>query len=453
MTFDTYYGSEPWSGVTTNQRQWYDPFLREVFYREAIYSRYVTAQFNIAGPNSPQTTRMTITSLIPPHGNSDPLSLRQMWMPSSYMDTFSRDIIFSRFGSKMALHKYDDLITYWKKDGVGGLRRIVNSGLGTQMVQIMDKLARNAFFDAPYKLFGDSAATGFGGLEAGDKMTTTLVDSVRLGMAERGVPFITSSGDTSFQGAQPLCITSPGVIHDLIREAAGSAGSHNQFVDIAKYADPSRVLRGEIGTYRGVRFIEHPAAILYNCGEIEHQTTIAASVAAGQGASPDLVDSVRTTGQPDATNYITVADASGFEVNDYVTLHVDRTSSFGVTNGVDYRDGKMVVLRVEKIDGNNISFQYPLLEPWDVDLGGGVYGYVTKGRHVHASLFLGAMDGVVMGVGQPPRIYTPLPVDDFESMYRVSWDGFFKYQLYEPSSFEVVFTTGTNRTKGRLIAP
>jgi hypothetical protein len=73
---------------------------------------------------------------------------------------------------------------------------------------------------------------------------------------------------------------------------------------------------------------------------------------------------------------------------------------------------------------------------------------VTKGRHVHTAIFVGGPNGVVMGVAQPPRIATPVPIDDFNSMYRVSWNGFFKYQLYEPKVLEVAFLAGTNREKG-----
>lgn len=451
MTFDTYYPSNPWSGISTNQRAWYVPFLRKVYYREAIYSRFVTSQFALAGPGSPVTTSMTITSLIPPHGNVDPIGLRDLWMASSYMDSFARTVNFTRYGGKMGLHKYDDLITYWKKDRIGGLKRIINGGLGQMMTEVMDNLARNAFLSNTYAMYGASGAD-FSDIDSwsADKISTELIDDIRLGMAERGVPF-TVQPRTNFLNAKPICITTPGVIRDMINEASGT-GAQNEFIDVMRYADAGRIIRGEVGVYRGVRFVETPRGILYNCGPITVQPTIAASVSAGDGAPSTVVDGVKTVGQQSGvTNYITVSDATGIAVNDIVTVHVDRTSANGVTNGVDYTDGKLHNRRVVKIDGNNISFDYPILEDFSTDLGGSVYGYVTKGRHIHTALFLGGMDGVVMGIGEAPQIHMPRPVDDFDSMYRITWDGYFKYQLFEPEVFEVAFLAGSNRIKGSRV--
>lgn len=445
MSFDTYYPSNPWAGVTTNQREWYDPILREVYYRNTIFSKYATAQFALAGAGSPVTTKMHITSLIPPHGNFNSLSLRQLWMPSSYIDSFEREIVFNRYGSKLALHKYDNLITYWKKNGNAGLVNIINAGLGQTMSEIMDALARNAFLEAPYRLYGGDA-TSIGTLESGDTLTTSIIDKVRVRLAERGVPF-TVTPQASYQNNSIICITSPGVIHDLANEAGGAAGVYNQFVDTSRYADPSRIMRGEVGTYRQVRFIETPRATLRCVGPIVNQQGITAAVNQGDGATDDKVDNVRQVGQPDATNYITVEDGSSFTVNSIVAIHVSRTSANGVTNGVDWTDGKLQYRRIEKIDGNNISFDYPLMEDMTTDLGAGIYGYVTDALDVDMALFIGGMDGVVMGVGQPPRIHTPGPVDDFDSMYRISWDGYFAYQLFNPEVFELAFLAGTHFDK------
>ena len=41
------------------------------------------------------------------------------------------------------------------------------------------------------------------------------------------------------------------------------------------------------------------------------------------------------------------------------------------------------------------------------------------------------------GVAQPPRLYTPPPIDDFESVYRFSFDQFIAYQLWAPEVFRV----------------
>ncbi len=449
--FDMFYSNNPWQGLQTNQRQWYVPFLREIYVRDSIYSRFVSTQFAMLGPGSPVATKMTLTSLIPPHANFDPISLRQMWMPSSYVDSFSREIEFRRYGGKMALHKYDNMISYWQLNGQKGLLPIINRYVGGMMTETMDMQARNTFFEAPYTRYGANGAD-FSSINswADHKINTKLIDTVRLGMAERGVPF-TVQPNVSFQSAKPICITTPGALMDLINEAG--TGAQNQFIDVMRYADAGRIIRGEVGIYHGVRFVETPRAILYNSGLITKQAAIVAPVNAGDGASATKVDKVRQVGQPGVSNFVQVDDASLFVKNTIVTIHVRRTAEFGIANGVDHRDGFLAYRRVEAIDlvNDTISFDYPIMIDMNVNLGGGVYGYVTYGRNIHSALFLGGMDGVVMGVGKAPEVYTPKPVDDFDSMYRISWDGFYQHQLFEPEVFEVWYGAGTNAIKNGIV--
>lgn len=362
----------------------------------------------------------------------------------------------------MALHKYDELISYWQKNGRAGLRPIIDNGLGYMMVQIMDKLARNAFLygalSGGYNLVGSSTGD-FSDLDATEKMTTQLLDSVHLGMQYRDVPYANS---TSGVPGQLLCITTPGVYYDLQQEAT-EVGNANAFIDIKKYADPRSVLNKEVGTYHQVRFLVTPDAMLWNCGPLVHQASIKAAVSAGDGApdpSTTSVDGVKNVGQitGDGTikRYIQLdtGDAANFAVNDMVTIHVDRTSTFGVTNGVDFRDGKLVVRRVVAVDTDTdrIQLHQPVMEDFDTDLGGAVYGYVSKGQHVHTALFIGGSDGVVQGVAQPPRIHTPAPIDDFESMYRVSFDSYMGYQMFEPEVFEVWYGAGSHKVKGPMVS-
>lgn len=452
--FDLFYSNHPWAGLETNQRQWYVPFLREIYMREAIYSRFVSNQFALTGPNSPVTTKMTITSLIPPHANFDPIALRQMWLPASYADTFAREIEFRRYGGKMALHDYDQMITYWQLNGNRGLKPIIDRYLGGMMTETFDMQARNTFFEAPYTKYGQGGSD-FASITnwSGHKFTTELIDNVRLGMAERGMPF-TVMPNVSFQSARPLCITSPGVIRDLINETDPSATNpQNQFIDVMRYADAGRIIRGEVGIYHNTRFVETPRAILYNSGPFTKQAAITAPVAAGDGATSNKVDKVRQVGQPGVSRFVQVDDASGFAKNDIVTIHVRRTDRFGVANGVDHNDGLLTYRRVEEVDldSDTLSFDLPIMVDMNVSLGSGIYGYITKGRHVHTALFIGGMDGVVLGVGRAPRIHTPIPVDDFESMYRISWDSFHQHQLFEPEVFEVWYGAGTNATKSGIV--
>jgi hypothetical protein len=444
-TFDVNYPQNPWADMTTKTRPWYVPDLYSVFRREAIYNRFTGVQFN---PNGPRATEMYVDSLLMPHANHNAIGLREYWLDSSYMDTYRRKITFSRYGGKFSLNRYDDLVTYYLRDGKRGLSRIIQEGLGYQMTGVLDKLARDAFLKAPFAMYGIGTGTSFNSLAATDTLSTSLIDDIQLGMKERDIPgFATGDGSP---GAV-VCITSPGTLRDL-RYEASSGGNANQWIDVMKYQQSVRLINGEVGQYHGVRFVETNNAVLYNCGAISTQTTITSAVQPGDGA-PDpantLVDNVEYVGQPGKTHSIAVTSSSGFAVGDILTLHAARTNAFGVTNGVDYRDGRTQNLRVAAIpDGTHITFTRPIMEGFTTDLGGGVYGYVTKGVNVHTAIFIGAPNGVVSGVAQAPTLHTPPPIDDLDQIFRFSWDSYLGYQVFEPTVFEVAYLKGSNRIKG-----
>lgn len=444
-TFDTNYPQNPWADMTTKTRPWYVPELYSVFRREAIYNRFSGVQFN---PNGPRATEMYVDSLLMPHANHNAIGLRDIWLESSYMDTYRRKITFNRYAGKFSLNRYDDMVSYYLRDNQRGLARIIQEGLGYQMTNVLDKLARDAFLRAPFALYGTGSATSFNGITTSDTVTTSLIDDIQLGMKERDIPGF-QTGDGS-PGAV-VCITSPGVLRDL-RYEASQTGNANVWLDVMKYQQSARLINGEVGQYHNVRFVETNNAVLYNCGAISTQTTITSAVAAGDGA-PDpasaTVDTVEYVGQPGKTHAIAVASSSGFAPGDIVTLHTLRTADFGVTNGVDYRSGKTQFLRVASVpDGTHLSFTRPVMEALATDLGGGVYGYVTKGRNIHTAIFIGANNGVVSGVAQAPLIHTPGPVDDLDQVFRFTWDAYLGYQVFEPQVFEVAYLAGSNRVKG-----
>lgn len=361
--------------------------------------------------------------------------------------------VTSLYGGKLALHEFDDRVTYWSLNGERpGLLNIINRGLGHDMTRQIELLARNAFLSSPFALYGSGSGTKFNTVESTDSISTERIDDIRLGMEYRGVPFANDGVQSLSPYNTTFCITSPGVIRDLQYEASNNSKAQ-QFLNVMSYADPMRVANGEVGLYHNVRFISNPDCVLWNCGDIINQQTIDAAITAGDGA-PDpassTVDGVWYSGQPgaQATHYITVADGSGFSVGDEVTIHATRTSDFGVTNGVDYREGKAHKRRIVAINTNDISFDLPIMENFSTDLGGGVYGYVTKARHIHASIFIGGMDAVVMGVLAPPSIVVPPTVDDLMSMKRIAWKGRFGFTAFEPAAMEVLFSAGSNRIVG-----
>jgi len=437
--FDTFYPDSPWADVSSNQRQWYDPILRDYYLQARMYNKFVNIQFDTRG--LPTADSMVVTNIILPHGNFDPIGLRQMWMASSRIDSSKRTISVNRYGSKMALHKHDESVTYWQRDGVRGLKRLVNEGVGHMMLEVLENLARNAFLSNPYSMFGSGTGVNFNSISSYDqRLNTRTIDDIRLGLRERGAPF-TENGNNLF------CITSPGVASDMQYETGTGGNNANAFIDVMKYADPSRIVRGEVGTYHGVRFIETPRATLYNCGPITAQTTLDAARIAGDGVDPAiLVDGIYKVGQASGINTsLSVVATTNINVGDYISIHTDRTSDFGVTNGADYRDGTKQERRVVAKTTTTLKLDKPIMTDFAVDLGSGVFGYITKARHVHTSTFMGSLDGVVMGVNQSPQMYVLEPIDDFKSMYRISWDATMGHTCFNPERFEVHYGAGTNK--------
>lgn len=332
----------------------------------------------------------------------------------------------------------------------------------------IDSLARNAFFEHPYPLYGLSSATGFSGLTADDKMNTDLLDTIWLGMRDRTKPFSALPVHAP-TGNEIVCITTAGAVHDLKRE---NNDVNLNFIEATKYTRPGDIIRGELGMWRGVRFVDNGFAKLWNVGAITHQSKISAALKPGDGA-PDptttKVEQTRRVGQPSATHYVQVADASGFLPNTMITIHSYRLASDdaevlagrGVTNGVDFKDPMLQNVEIHSVDTDNNRLY--LKEPYlmsdqdgkglETDQGSSTFGWVTYGVTVHTALFLVPgmeNNGIINGVAQQPVIYTPPAIDDYLSIYRVSYDFWMKFALWEARNFELFFFRGANRLLGGI---
>jgi len=444
---DTAYGDTPWEDFENNQRTVYVPELLDVYRRTSLFYGLVTYGVNLLGQ---RTGKMVFTQVMDPDPNIATLDNRQIWLPQIYMDSRQLEITCARYGDKIMMNKYDDMITYWKQSGSAGLRPIISQRLAPHMVQSLDLLARNAFLDKAVLMFSGSASD-FESLASSDTFDLGVCRAVHLGADYQPDPV-----------TNPLIgISSPSALYTVRNNDSG------EFISRLKYTDTRRMINYEVGEYEGVRFAQHPTVTLWNCGHVLAQTTIDVSVDLGAGA-PDpattKVEGVWQVGQASATHYVTVGDTTGFQAGDQVTLHIYRAgdsstfdsaldSKLKATNGVLFTDPTAVVREVyEVVDGTKLSFTEPITtDDFQTDLGGGVYGYVTKGRPVHATVFLKGPRGVVAGVLQPPQTYNPAPIDDTESIYRFAWDSYMKYQQMYPRRFEVYFHAGPVRRLGDVV--
>jgi len=458
--FDLYYSDNPWEAMDKNQRQVYDPNLVSVFRQKSIFSP--TIQF-VKNLGDQRATKMTLSQLLDPHPDYTALAVRQIWMPASHIDSRSVEITFNRYGGKVAYTVYDDIVTYWKQNGAEGINRIMRGALGQHMVDVLDMLARNAYvkgaLDSGYVLY--PGATNFSDIAVDDLFDINVSMEIWLGMALRGV---NSALGVNGAADSIVCYTTPSVIYD-IQTVSGS-----EWISVNQYQGLANLLRNEVGAYKNVRFVQSPKLILWNAGTLEAQATVSGAITAGDGApdpSATKVDGVYLTGQETSgiTNYIQLGATVGwpvdvdgdgmahFEANDMVTIHTTRTSAYGVSNGVNPFEGTMHTRRIVSVDVGNrrLVLDQPIMIDMKTDLGAGVYGYVSKGRNIHASIFVGGPNGIVSGVAMPPRFHAPPPVDDFDMVQRFSWDGYLGYQTYAPELFEVVFTAGTTRVKGPAV--
>ena len=399
---------------------------------------------------------MIVNQLLDPHPNWNALSTRQIWLPAMHIDSRQIEITFQHHGGKVALHDYDELVTYWKSNGRAGLRVILNRALGQHIIDVHDYLARNALIQGALVTTGyayyPEGVSDFGDILSTDIMVPGIAKQIQLGMKYREV-----AGALNRDGSAGavVCYTTPGVIYDLQDD--------EDWIEISKYAQPGRILKYEVGSYKNVRFVESPRCVLWNCGSITAQAPINASVSAGDGSpNPGVtkVDGTYMLGQASAGivhNIPLGAFGTGaitdLAVNDIITLHVTRTSSFGVTNGVNPFDGTVTNRRIVEIDTEEgtISLDKPVMIDFSTNLGGGVYGYITKAMHVHASIFVGAPQTIVTGVAQPIRLHTPPPIDDLEAIYRYSWNDRMGHQPFTPEAFEVFFSAGAVRIKGAMV--
>jgi len=432
-----------------NQRTWLDPDLIDVWRLRSVFRPILTFTRNLGDVRA---TSMTATQVLDPHPDITPLSARQIWMPSMHIDSRAVEIAFEHHGNKIAYHKYDDMITYWRQNGQAGMRAIARGALGVAEVDMNDLLARNALINGALTTGYASYAGGradFSEILVGDKYDPDFGADVWLGMTYRGVPG--AQGATGADGSI-VCFTAPAVIYDIQEDT--------QWVSTREYLQDRMLLRYEVGAHKNVRYVQTPKCTLWNCGAVSVRAPITAQVLAGDGA-PDprttKVDGTYKVGQTTdgIRNFIQLGDATegaltDLEVNDILTFHQTVTSANGVTDGVDFTEGKLTNRRVVAINTTTkqVVLDQPFLVDFDTDLGSGVYGYVTKGRNVHASIFVGGPQAIVAGVAQQPMFYSLDPIDDFKAIYRFSFDQYLGYQPYRPEVFEVHFSAGTTRVKG-----
>jgi hypothetical protein len=104
--FDVAYPDHPWAGITTKERTWYDPILRDMYRQTNVFGQFTTFVQNLAARNAKV---MQLTSLFDVHPDFNRLGLRDMYLPSAHVDSRNQTITFERYGGKVAYDAYDEI--------------------------------------------------------------------------------------------------------------------------------------------------------------------------------------------------------------------------------------------------------------------------------------------------------------------------------------------------------
>ena len=471
-TFEQYYDLNPIGVIDQDQWDYRYPEVALQFRDKAVYTPLVDwtddpAKLGVRGT--------IVEELIEGDTNADEIPMSAKYIDAMGVDSRSRTYDVKRYGGKVQLHKYESVFTQWEKSGQRDWRPLLTGILGNDVLRKHEVLARNIYLSSPasrwtYADTGGDGNSSLASLGSDDIFDLDIVIDWNFRLGNTGSPVI--PGDAA---SAKLAIIPPGVTYDIRKSLRSATTNEAQmFRDAHLYAGDS--LNYEIGEYSGVRFVEAPndkfginPAVLYNSGAITKQYGVTEVISAGDGA-PDpettKVDEVWSVGQKDVTHYIQLETFSenDFPVNSIVTIHVVRTSAYGTTGGVDPRSGWTIQRRVvdEDFTNNRLSFDRPVMADYKVPYTGTsvtgatqgtFYAFVTIGRSVGMILVLGSRGGVLGAVADPLKFYNPKPIDDFDSVWRFSYDMVLGHNIWEPNLFELHFCAVSIPKPGGVIGP
>lgn len=457
---DRFYDMNPVGVIDQNSWTEHDPEVNLAFHHTALYTPLIDWDNHMA-----QTGAMTYIEheLMEGDVNYNPIALTANYIDSQGLDSRYRTFTAQRYGGKVQLHESSNIFNQWKISGNRDWRPLLRGVLGDHVVRLNEKLARNVWFAGPKTFWTYSGGgTDFSTLDTTKKFDLAIVNEWNLRVGQHGAPII--PGDMA---PLKLAIVPPGAIYDIRKALPAASGNETAlWRDAYLHAveGPDRtILNYEVGAYKGCRFQQAPndkfginPNVLYNAGAVTKQWAVTQPIKMGDGA-PDpsitAVDGVWHIGQQNVTHFIQMELSmanTDYAINDWVTIHVKQSAAYGIASGVDPFDGLTIVRRVVAIDtvGKTLSFDRPISINYTAQFAGksltgntagAFYAYVTKGLHVGFALVLGSRGGVAGKVARPLKFYEPKPVDDFDSVWRFSYDQVVGYNLAEPHMYELYF--------------
>ena len=462
--FDVYYAQNPVEVWDRNVWNEWDPVIAVDFQENAIFTPLIL--WRPLGTKAP--TQVTGREALPGHVNYNPINVRQQYITADYLDSRERKITAPyRYGGKVQFEQYDELVNMWRAGGREGfVDGILRQHLNRSILLTHEMIARNG-------LIANTNVTNVQGGSAGfdfSQLSTTeaylfdisVLDDVKLRLSFRTQFAIGKFG--TFAAPVPgsndmLIITTPAVMHGLWTQM-----DERWMMDLRDLGD-ARIINGGQVRYRGFTFVDGSwASALFNVGTIIKQVAITSPITAGDGApDPDVsaaIDSTWYVGQSSSamTHYIQCSafGATDFAAGAVVSLHKARTSVFGVTNGVDFRDGMTMNLECYSADADTerLVFRSPVMtdfkEPWQDATFGTIYGFATVAQHVHPVYMIAARGGSLFAIRRKVDIHTPPAIDDFESVVRVSWDEYGGLNKWQGDLQEIQYCAGVFGNRGAV---
>ena len=460
-------GSNRWSVI--------DPAIAVAFRQTSLFTPLIdwvaleslTGNTGVSNPTEITTGR----EALPGHTNHNPISTRAKYIGADYVDSRERKLRSRlRYGGKIQLESFDALVNMWNQGGTQGfIEGILRTHLNNSIVGTAEKIARDSLLTMGNIHTYAGAATNVAGLSATADFTLDpkVLRDVKLKLSVRSKWAFQNFGDYAnpIPGSNLyLVITTPGVFHAMFSDL------NSEYVQRLTALGNQSIMNLDMIAYEGFLFMQSWDAALFNMGPITKQVAVTEPITAGDGApnpdTDDPIDNLWYVGQASSgiKHYIQCSDfgASDFAAGDFVTLHTSRTSSWGVTDGVDVTDGGTQVFEVYSVDADNnrLVLRTPVMADYGqqfsyTTLGGSAatgvgFGFITKGLHVHPSYIFGARGGLRFAMRQGVRLYNPPAIDDFQSTTRVTWDMFGEMNRWNTDLWEVHMSVGSWGNRGAV---
>lgn len=466
--WSTYYDANPIGVIDRNRWTLWDPAISAKFIQSSIFTPLVgwATLESLGAQNAPLF--VTGREMLQPITNHNPIGLRQRYLDALYTDSRERHIVSNNhYGSKIQFERYDPLINMWRANGAGGfVEGILNQVLGNTIVWTHEKLCRDAIINntAVQTFAGGATDASAMGAVSSNKFDIRELRKVALRLSIRARFALQNWGDYNDPvpgNNDKLMITTPGVMFDLNDQMDA------EWMQNLRDLKDQRIINGGVVRYQGWTIVETWDAALWNMGMITRQVGVTLPIVAGDGAPDPTVGPVGVwyVGQASSNikHYVQCTDlgTGQFHAGDFITLHVARTTKFGVADGCDYMDGRSLLMEVLSVDEVNerLVFRMPVMGDYQdgfvsTSLAGVAqaaatyYAYITTGAHINPAYLFGARNGNFFAIRQQVKLHTPAPIDDLEMVQRVAWDLYGGMNNWQPDLNEINYVRASFANRG-----